>query len=374
MLAGALALQLAFGLVFAWGVVVPLVRAQEHWPPVLLGAVFSGTPAGYGLGTVAGGRLADRLPPRLLCWAALGLLALGFGVAFAAPSGATFVIAYAFIALGLGGGVALTGAVAALVAVFPNRAGSAGGGASAAYAGSAIFQAPLIGALAPRLGWLGALGAVGLGMALLAAAMLALMPALPRRHKPATQSGVLLLSPAVWTGFCLAFCGSTFGAYAAVEVAAEALARHAGAAVATAAVAAFAAGNAGGRLLAGLAADHAGVGPVILAALLLSLAACVVLLTGVGPVTAVLAALVAGGSLGGDTGSLARSGAEAAPGQPNAAFGLLFAGYALGVVCGTIAGTLVGPPAAWLVTVAPVLAGLALLATRSRLLAQPARR
>ena len=51
MLAAGLALQMAFGLVFAWGEVAPYVRAVDHWPPWLLGAVFSGTPLGYGTGT-----------------------------------------------------------------------------------------------------------------------------------------------------------------------------------------------------------------------------------------------------------------------------------------------------------------------------------
>ncbi len=109
MVAAGLALQLAFGIVFAWGAVVPLIRAQEHWPPVLLGAVFSATPAGYGIGTAIGGRLGERLPPRRLCWASLGLLWAGFAVAFTLPGGLTFVVAYAFLALGVGGGVALTG-------------------------------------------------------------------------------------------------------------------------------------------------------------------------------------------------------------------------------------------------------------------------
>jgi MFS family permease len=181
-LASALPLQLAFGIVFAWGVVTPLVRAHDHWPALLAGAVFSATPLGFGIGTVIGGRLADRIPPRRLCWASLGLLAAGFALAFAAPSGLTFIVGYAGVALGVGGGVALTGAVAALAQVLPGRAGMAGGLASATYAASAVFQAPLISVLAPRLGWLAALEVAGLGAAALAAALLPLMPALPARR------------------------------------------------------------------------------------------------------------------------------------------------------------------------------------------------
>lgn len=366
MVAAGLALQLAFGLVFAWGAVVPLVRAGERWPPVLLGAVFACTPVGYGLGTVLGGRLADRLPPRRLCWAGLGLLAAGFAVAFAAPGGLTFTVAYGFVGLGLGGGIALTGSVAALSQLLPGRAGAAGGAASAAYAASAVFQAPLVTALAAHLGWLNALRVVGGGMAVLAAALLALMPALPAAAalRPADLSGTVLGSPAVWTGFALACCGATLGAFAIVDLASEALARHLGAGLATASVVVFALGNTSGRLLAGLGADRVGARRVVLAVFLLDLLAGLLLFAGVGAATALVAALAAGGALGADAGSLSRVGADAVPGRPYAAFGLVFAGFTAGAFLGPVAGSLAGTPAAWLVTAAPALAGLALLALR----------
>jgi MFS family permease len=372
-LAAGLALQLAFGIAYAWGAVVPLIRAQEHWPPVLLGAVFAGTPAGYGVGTALGGRLADRLPPRRLCWAGLGLLAVGFGLAFALPTGLTFVAGYAFVALGLGGGLALTGTVAALVQVYPRRPGMVAGVASAAYAASAVFQAPLVGALAPRLGWIGALRAVALGMAVVAALLLALMPALPARSTGGHLGGPpLLFSPAVWSGVLLALCGATFGSFATVNLGAEAVGRHLGGGLAAAAIAVFAAGNAAGRLLAGLAADRLGVARVVLAVFLLDLGAAALLFSGSGAAGVLLAAAAAGGGLGADAGALGRMGVDAAPDRPNSAFGLVFGGFTAGVFVGPLAGALVGVPAGWLVMATPALAGLALLAARPRLVAQPA--
>jgi len=245
--------------VFAWGAVVPLVRADDHWPGLLLGAVFSATPVGFGIGTVAGGRLADRHPPRILCWASLGLLAAGFALAFAAPSGLTFVVGYAGVGLGVGGGIALTGAVAALAQVLPGRPGLAGGLPSAVYASSAVFQAPLVAALAPSVGWRDALAAVGIGVAVVAAVLLTLMPALPARR--AGPEGGLLLTRPVGTGAALAFCGATLGAYAAVNLPGEA-----GLALAGAVAAAIALGNATGRLLGGLLADRLGTGRVVVAA------------------------------------------------------------------------------------------------------------
>src|SRR5258708_18841099 len=47
-LAGALVLQFSFGLVYVWGAMAPYVRAHDHWPPLLIGAVWSAGPAGYG--------------------------------------------------------------------------------------------------------------------------------------------------------------------------------------------------------------------------------------------------------------------------------------------------------------------------------------
>lgn len=356
-LAGALPLQLAFGIVFAWGAVAPLARAQDRWSPLLVGAVFSATPIGFGIGTVLGGRLADRLPPRRLCWASLGLLAAGFAAAFAAPSGLTFVAGYAFLALGVGGGVALTGAVAALTQVMPpGRAGTAGGLASAVYAASAVFQAPLIAALAPRLGWRGALEAVGLGAAALAAALLPLMPPLPARRHAHAGPGGLLRTPAVGLAAALALCGATLGTYAAVN-----LPGAAGAALAGAVAAAIALGNSGGRLLGGLLADRIGAAGVMTAVFALNLAAAAVLFARPGPAVALVVGLGAGLALGADAGSLARAGRDAAPSQPNAAFGLVFAGYTTGAFAGPLLGAAAGAPAAWLVTAAPAAAGLVVL-------------
>jgi MFS transporter, OFA family, oxalate/formate antiporter len=371
-LAAGLALQLAFGLVFTWGEVAPYVRSADHWPPWLLGAVFSATPLGYGTGTVVGGRLADRLPPRRLCWAGLGFLVLGLAIAFTLPSGLTFVVFYAFCGLGVGGGIALTGAVAALVPAFPERSGTMGGAASATYALSAIFQAPLLGLLIPHLGWLGALRVVGAASVLPSLTLLALMPAVPaprpagagERPVPALQ---LLARPAVWTGCLLVFSGAVLGPYAAVTLGSEAIAHGLGAAGATAGVVIFAAGNAGGRLLGGAASDRVGVTRVLLLVLGLGMVAAALFFAGLRGATAPAAALAAGLSLGGSNGVMARLAAEAAADAPNSAFGIVFAAYAAGAVIGPIGGALVGPPGAWLLVGAPALLGLPVLALRARL-------
>jgi MFS family permease len=372
-LAAGLALQMAFGLVFAWGEAAPYVRAIDHWAPWLIGAVFSGTPLGYGTGTLVGGRLADRLPPRRLCWAGLGFLVAGLGVAFALPSGFTFVAFYAFLGLGVGGGVALTGTVAALAQVFPERSGTMGGAATAAYALSAIFQAPALGALIPHLGWLGAFRVVGLASVLPGLALLAVMPPLPAPQVGApgerrASVSELLSRPAVWTGCLLVFSGAVLGPYAAVALASDVISGGLGPVLATTAVVVFAAGNTSGRLLAGLASDRLGTGRVILTVLVLESAAAIVLFGGLGPLTGPAAALAAGLSLGGSNGVMGRLAVEAAPEAPNSAFGILFAAFAAGAVVGPIGGAIAGGRGAWLLVGAPALLGFAVLGFRRRLL------
>jgi MFS family permease len=357
----ALALQLPFGMVFAWGVVAPLVRAQDHWPPLLLGAVFSVTPLCYGVGTAAVGPLADRLPPRRLCWAGLGLLAAGFALAFGAPSGLTFVVGYAGLALGVGGGVALTGAVTALIRALPRRAGTVGGMASAAYAASSILLAPLIAALARSLGWRDALALVATGIALVAAALLLLMPALPAAHRrPAGERPAGVLTAPVGAGALLALCGAMFAAFAVVSVPGQV-----GPALAGVAAAALAAGNTAGRLIGGALADRLGSAGVAVAVFALDLLAAALLLAHLGPAVTLAAGLGAGLALGGDAGSVARVASEAAPEHPGAAFGLVFAGFAAGAFAGPLIGALAGVPLGWAATAAPAAAGLAVSAGRA---------
>src|SRR5207237_4216735 len=147
--------------------------------PLLVGAVFSGTPLGYGVGMLVGGRLADLLPPRRLCWAAIALFALGLAVAFLLPGGLTFVVFYAMLGLGIGGGLAMAGSLAAGAHVYPRRVGAVGGALTAAYAAGGLVQLPIATQLAPAIGWLAALRILGVASVLGAALLLTLLPAVP---------------------------------------------------------------------------------------------------------------------------------------------------------------------------------------------------
>lgn len=366
-------LQLAFGLVFAWGSVVPYVLAQEHWSAVLVGAVFSGTPLGYGIGTLIAGRLADVVPPQRLCWVGMGLLAIGFAVAFFFPTGLTFVVFYAVVALGLGGGFALSGAVASAVQVLPLRAGTVGGAMTAAYAAAAAFEAPLISQLAPRLGWLDALRVVGIGVAAVAAVGLCLMPSLPSTGLPLyerrpTNWLELLRQPLVWSSTLVIFLGSALGAYAAVNLVADAAVHRLTLGLAAAGLVGFSVCNSLSRLGAGISSDRFGVGRVVLAVLGLDLIAGLLLWSSASAAALVLGGLTAGTALGGGAGVLSRMARDVSADRPQTAFGILFAGYAAGAFCGPLLGATVGGPLAWLAVSAPALIGLGVLALRARFL------
>lgn len=371
MLVGALPLQFAFGLVYSWGALAPYVERELHWTPLLVSAVFSATPIGYGTGIVVGGRLADRLPPRRLCWTGLGLLAAGLAVALSFPSGATFVFAYSMLGLGLGGGLALAGSIAAGRHVLPERAGAVGGLVTGAYAVAAPVQVPMISLLAASLGWLPALRTLGLGMLGLAALTLSAMPAVPAPTPHPSGGahpslGALLRRPRLSTAILLEIAATPLGAYAFVHAAAYAQALGLAAAVATFAITAVAVGNAAGRVAGGAVSDRLGVDQVLLALLLADLAASAVLFAAPGPAPLVGGALLAGIAFGASAGVISRLAEDAAPDAPNSAFGLLFAGFAVGAGPGSLLGAAVGGRYAWLAMGALAACGLLVVAARLR--------
>jgi MFS transporter, OFA family, oxalate/formate antiporter len=367
-----LPLQFAFGLVYCWGAVAPYVERSEHWPTLLLSAVFSATPIGYGTGIVIGGRLADRVPPRRLCWAGVGLLAIGGGVALTTPAAVVFVLLYSMLGLGLGGGLALAGSIAAVRHAMPERLGTASGLVTGAYAVAAPLQVPIVSALAANLGWLAALRLMGGSMLALAVLLLATMPAVPRprhlggddhRHPSVAH---LVGRPRLLTAFLLEVSGTPLGAYAFVDAAAYARDLRFAALLATAAITAVAVGNAAGRMLGGAASDRAGVDRVFLASLLIDVLAAALLAAHPGAAGIVAGALLAGAGFGVPAGVIGRLAEDAAPDAPNSAFGLIFAGFAVGAGGGSLLGAAVGGPSAYVVLALFPLAGLAVVAVRGR--------
>lgn len=356
---------------FAWGAAAPDVRAHANWPEPLIGAVFSATPLGYGTAAVLGGRLADRLPPKPLCALAVLLLFAGFTVAFVWPSPLTFIVAYSFVGLGLGGGLALTAAVGAGVQAFPERVGSVGGALTAMYAMGAVLTVPVVARLVILAGWLDALRLVGSALALVALAAVLLLPSLPAPPRTTGDDhvpvGELIRRPSVWTGFLLAATATPLGSYAFVNAGQFALAHGAGAAVAGATLVGIAIGNTAGRVVAGLLADRRGAATVLLIVGIAELVSGPLVASAALPAL-VLGAFGAGCAMGAGAGALTRMAADAAPDAPHSTFGILFAGYAAGALTGPLVGPLVGRGAMpWIGLSMAGLVGLAVLALRTRL-------
>ncbi|MGH7862608.1 MAG: MFS transporter [Candidatus Dormibacteraceae bacterium] len=371
-LTAGLVLQLAFGLVFAWGSFVPFVRSEWHWSPILIGAVFSGTPFGYGVGTLVGGRLADRLPARQICWLGMAALAVGFGTTFIFPTGFTFVVFYSALALGFGGGMALTGAVAVASRVLPQSIGMVGGGLTAAYATSVIFEAPLVALLAPRIGWFVTLRILGVGMALVAALVLLSMPPIPARiHSspdPPSSQIQLVRRTTVWTSMLMLFSSATLGSYAAIDLVSHAQTVHLPSWVGTGALVGLALSNVASRLLGGFVADRVGADRVLATVLLfILLGAALMVFLGSTTGGVLGAGLAAGVPVGGGPGLMSKLAADSAPESPHSVFGILFASFASGALIGPLIGESIGGPGAWMVVAAPALGGLALFWLRARM-------
>jgi MFS transporter, OFA family, oxalate/formate antiporter len=372
----ALVVQFAFGVSYTWGAVVPFVRQYNHWSPLVISTVFSGVSFGYGLGIIVAGWLADRYPPRLLCWIAVGLLALGYAIAFLFPTGFTFFLFYSFLALGIGGAIVLAGLLAAGGYVLPRRIGTIGGALTASYAFASVIQVPIVSQLAISFGWINALRILGSCMALLAAAALLIIPSVPRPRlaangemdRKASPLQLLLRRP-IWTGFLLEATAAPLGAYAFVVLANYARSLHFALWIATFSVSGAALGNAIGRLSSGAASDRFGINRVFLVIFAAVLLSALLLLNHANGFVILLAALIAGLGFGGAAGVLSRLAATSAPDAPNSAFGLLFAGYAGSTFYGPLLGAAVGgPPVAWFVLSAVSLIGLLILALRAVLL------
>ena len=353
---------------FAWGAVAPHVRATEHWPDVLVGAVFSATPLGYGTATVLGGRLADRFPPRRLCWVAVGLLLVGFAAAVLFPSPASFIAGYAFLALGVGGGVALTGALAAAAHTFPGRVGAMGGLLTGTYALGAVVQVPAVQYLEGSHTWIDALRIAGSALAVLALLAALLMPAVPAPAGAAAEDRApllaVLLRPRMLAGVVVELVATPVGAYAFVNAGVYAIGLGLGATFAGAVLIGASAGNAAGRLSGGFLADALGVSRVLGAIFVCELLAAAMVASGL-PAGVLVGAFGCGFAVGGAAGVMARMAADAAPDAPHSAFGLLFAGFATGMLTGPLAGAAIGRGAwAWLALGLLAIPGLAAAALR----------
>ncbi|MBM3315959.1 OFA family MFS transporter, partial [candidate division WOR-3 bacterium] len=140
--AGALLVQLCLGAVYAWSVFRdPIrdllgIRLAEAQLPFSFVLVF------FALATVLGGRLQDKLGPRVVAIAGGALLGLGMIVASLSPGIAGMVVGYGVIS-GIGIGFAYVCPIAAGVKWFPDKRGLISGLSVAGFGAGALIVGPL---------------------------------------------------------------------------------------------------------------------------------------------------------------------------------------------------------------------------------------
>ncbi len=217
-----LVLQFALGVGYTWGALAPFALSQTHWTSLQVAIVFSSTPGGYGIGSILGGRLADRFPPRRLLWIVLGVIGLGFAVAFLAPSPLTFAVFYGMLATGFGGGFSIAVCISTMRQVFPTRFGTAGGALSAVFASSALVLVPVVTLMVQPRGWIAALTITASSVLALAGLALLLMPGLPIPPRHATEGHPPFLSlfarRLVWSSLLVELLATPLGSYAFAHV------------------------------------------------------------------------------------------------------------------------------------------------------------
>lgn len=148
---GALLVQLCLGAVYAWSVFrnpiselfgIKLTQAQLPFSFVLIS---------FALATVLGGRLQDRLGPRVVAIAGGALLGLGMIVASFAQSITTMVIGYGIIS-GIGIGFAYVCPISCGVKWFPDKRGLITGLSVAGFGAGAMIVGPLAQSLMRSVG------------------------------------------------------------------------------------------------------------------------------------------------------------------------------------------------------------------------------
>ncbi len=313
--AAAIVVQTLLGSFYAWSVFVPSLQQAGGMTAFQSQIVFGVMIGIFTVCMVVGGRLLDRLGPRLLVLAA-GLL-YGGGYHLASHTGAAFWPLLACIGglAGAGIGFGYVSCLALCVRWFPERKGLVTGLAVAGIGGGSVLVSQIAGPLLEGgtgalmvFRWMGLVyGVVIVG--------LALVLRFPPASSPAATAPVPLGQLARNRTFWLASVGIFAGTFAGLLVIGNlkpiGLGKGVGVEAAVLAVAAFAVGNTLGRLVWGWAYDRFGFAVVptsllMLGASIASLAAVgqapglfVPLATGVGlcfgACFVLYAALIAGG-------------------------------------------------------------------------------
>ena len=139
---GAILVQLCLGAIYAWSVFRKPLEAELGITPTQASLPFSIVLIFFALATVLGGRLQDRLGPRIVAILGGVLLAAGMVLASFARDITMLVVAYGVIS-GIGIGFAYVCPISAGVKWFPDKRGLITGLSVAGFGAGAFFVAPL---------------------------------------------------------------------------------------------------------------------------------------------------------------------------------------------------------------------------------------
>ncbi len=146
---GALVIQISLGAVYIWSVFqTPLLEAFPEWTETQVTLPAQIVLAAFALAVIVGGRIQDRLGPRIVATA--GGIILGSGLILARFAGefepttalVWLIITYSVLG-GIGIGVAYVCPIATCVKWFPDKRGLITGLAVAGFGAGAFFFAPL---------------------------------------------------------------------------------------------------------------------------------------------------------------------------------------------------------------------------------------
>jgi OFA family oxalate/formate antiporter-like MFS transporter len=271
---GGLSMNLALGAVYAWSIFVAPIQKEFGWSRADVSVIFMVLVAVFGLTFIAGGRIQDKLGPRLVSFIGATLNAVGFFMAGYTNS-IGWIVFWLGVVAATGQGFGYATPIPVMSKWFPDKRGLAVGLAVAGYGGGSAIFGPLGGnLLIPTYGWRNTFFAFGIIFFVMGMIATWLLQNPKPGYKPAgwepstaTKAAAshrdyapseVVKTPGfymLWLAYAL---GTSAGLMVISQLVPFARAQGHSLTVATTAILVGAAGNASGRILSGWMSDHLG--------------------------------------------------------------------------------------------------------------------
>lgn len=272
--AGALAMNLALGTLYAWSVFVAPLETQFGWTRADTSNVFTIAAVVFAVSFVVAGRVQDKYGPFRCALIGGILVSLGFYLCAFTTSLTHLYLCFGVIA-GMGNGFGYAATIPVMAKWFPDKRGLAVGIAVGGYgAGSAIFGPLSQLHLIPQHGLTSTFRILGLVFLVMTVAGAMLLRNPPAGYRPAAWSAANVASAAavrnftpgemlrqrtfylMWLGYALG-CSAGLMVISQLVPLAKSMGIAAGA-LSTVTLVVGAGGNAGGRILSGWMSDRIG--------------------------------------------------------------------------------------------------------------------